>query len=69
MDEFYSPTIAITHLTVSRMPTMAVRIASAGNMPGMKGSTEAARSSATGKVTMNGKVAMVRDISSLDTIA
>jgi hypothetical protein len=64
----YSPTIAMTHLTKMSTPTIAVRTTSIMNNPGKKASAEAETSSAIGNVTMNGRVATVRDTSSLETI-
>jgi hypothetical protein len=48
---------------------ITVRRMSTARMPGMKTSADAARSSAIGKVTIKGSVAIVKDTSSLETIA
>lgn len=64
----HSPTIAITHLTKISTPITEVRTTSIMNIPGSVTSRIAARISAIGNVMMNGRVAIVREISSLDTI-
>jgi hypothetical protein len=65
---YYSPTIAIIHLTKIRTPTTAVRSTSIVKIPGIKTSADAAAIKAIGNVTMKGNVAMVNETSSLDTI-
>jgi len=49
-------------------PTIEVSTTSIMKIPGIKASEIAARMSAIGNVTMNGSVAIVSEISSLDTM-
>jgi hypothetical protein len=67
--DFYSPTIAIIHLTKIKMPITIVTTPFTMKNPGMDISIMAERSKAIGNEIMNGIVAIVSETASLEIIA
>lgn len=68
IDVVYSPIMAIIQRTENRTPTTEAKAKSAKRMPGIITSSDAAQMRLIGSDKMKGRVAIVRDTSSLATM-